>query len=281
MSAPGRHALGLIAAGGDLPKAIAESARSQGRQVFVIALSGSAEDWVAGFAHEWCSLGEVGKVVKALKGAGVSDLCLAGKIARPKFSDVKLDWKGVTVAPGIIKAARKGDDAMLRAVVETFEREGFRAIGAQEAAPGLLAQEGPLGRFTPDAEDDADIAAAFRIVRLLGELDVGQAAVVSEGLPLAVEAAEGTDAMIARIATLPKHFRGQQGKRRGVLVKAPKPIQDRKTDLPVIGVQTVRNAAAVGLCGIALEAGGALILDRKAVAEEADKLGLFVIGVRP
>lgn len=274
-------ALGLIASGGDLPKAIAESARDAGREVFVIALTGSAEDWVKDYPHEWCGLGEVGKLIKALKGAGVGDIVMAGKIGRPKFSDVKLDWKGVLVAPGIIAAARKGDDAMLRAVVDTLEREGFRAIGAQDAAPGLLVREGVLGKLKPDAEDEADIAAAFKIVRTLGELDVGQAAVVSEGLPLAVEAAEGTDAMIARIGTLPKHFRGQEGKRRGVLVKAPKPIQDRKTDLPVIGVQTVRNAAAVGLAGIALEAGGALILSQKSVAEEADKLGLFVIGVKP
>jgi len=274
-------ALGLIASGGDLPKAIAESARDSGREVFVIALTGSAEDWVKGYPHEWCGLGEVGKLIKALKGAGVVDIVMAGKIGRPKFSDVKLDWKGVLVAPGIIAAARKGDDAMLRAVVDTLEREGFTAIGAQDAAPGLLVREGALGQLKPDAEDGADIAVAFKIVRTLGELDVGQAAVVSEGLPLAVEAAEGTDAMIARIATLPKHFRGQEGKRRGVLVKAPKPIQDRKTDLPVIGVQTVRNAAAVGLAGIAVEAGAALILGQKNVAEEADKLGIFVIGVKP
>ncbi len=273
--------LGLIAGGGDLPKAIAESARESGRAVFVVALLGSAEAWIEGFAFEWVSLGEVGKMVKALKGAGVAEVVLAGKLARPKFSDLKLDMKGAMVAPRIIAAARKGDDALLRAVVETLEREGFRALGAQDAAPSLLATEGPLGRLTPDADDREDIAAAFKIVRCLGELDVGQAAVVSEGLPLAVEAAEGTDAMIARVGTLPGHFRGTPEKRKGVLVKAPKPIQDHKTDLPVIGVQTVRNAAAVGLAGIALEAGGALILGKRAVLEEADKLGLFVIGVKP
>lgn len=281
MMAPKTSPLGVIASGGDLPKAIAESVRGAGREVFVIALAGSAEEWVKDFPHEWCGLGEVGKLLKALKGAGCEEIVMAGKIARPKFSDIKLDWKGVLVAPGIIAAARKGDDGLLRAVVDTVEREGFRAIGAQDAAPGLLVREGPLGRLKPDAEDEADIATAFKIVRTLGELDVGQAAVVSEGLPLAVEAAEGTDAMIARIGALPKHFRGQADKRRGVLVKAPKPIQDRKTDLPVIGVATIRNAAAVGLAGIAVEAGGALILGQKAVAEEADKLGLFVIGVKP
>lgn len=269
--------LGIIAGGGDLPKAIAESARDAGREVFVVALG--ADAWIADYPHVPASLGEVGKIMKSLRGAECADVVLAGKLARPKFSEIKLDAKGVMVAPRIIAAARKGDDALLRAVVDTFEREGFRAVGAHEAAPGLLATAGVMGHVKPSADDEADIAAAFKIVRTLGELDVGQAAVVCEGLPLVVEAAEGTDAMIARVATLPAHFRGDEKHRKGVLAKAPKPIQDRKTDLPVIGVATVRNAAAVGLAGIAVEAGGALILGQRAVIEEADKLGLFVVGV--
>jgi len=271
--------LGIIAGGGDLPKAIAESAREDGRDVFVIALG--ADLWINGYPHEIASLGEAGKVMKALRAAGCTDVVLAGKLARPNFSDIKFDTKGVLVAPRIIAAARKGDDALLRAVVETFEREGFHAVGAQDAAPGLLATEGVMGAIKPSAEDENDVAAAFAIVRRMGELDVGQAAVVCEGLPLAVEAAEGTDAMIARIGTLPAHFRGTEKHRKGVLAKAPKPIQDRKTDLPVIGLQTVRNAADVGLAGIAVEAGGALILGKHAVIEEADRLGLFVVGVAP
>jgi Uncharacterized protein conserved in bacteria len=269
--------LGIIAGGGDLPKAIAESARDAGREVFVIALG--ADTWIGDFPHATASLGEVGKIMKSLRGADCADVVLAGKLARPKFSEIKLDAKAVLIAPRIIAAARKGDDALLRAVVDTFEREGFCAVGAHEAAPGLLAAAGVMGHVKPSADNEADIAAAFKIVRTLGELDVGQAAVVCEGLPLAVEAAEGTDAMIARVATLPAHFRGDDKHRKGVLAKAPKPIQDRKTDLPVIGVATVRNAAAVGLAGIAVEAGGALILGQRAVIEEADKLGLFVVGV--
>jgi DUF1009 family protein len=269
--------LGIIAGGGDLPKAIAESAREAGREVFIVSIG--ADAWIGDYPHDTVSLGEIGKLLKVLRAANCADVVLAGKLARPKFSEIKLDAKAVMVAPRIIAAARKGDDALLRAVVDTFEREGFHAVGAHEAAPGLLATAGVMGRIKPSADDQADIAAAFKIVRTLGELDVGQAAVVCEGLPLAVEAAEGTDAMIARVGTLPAHFRGDEKHRKGVLAKAPKPIQDRKTDLPVIGVATVRNAAAVGLVGIAVEAGGALILGQRAVIEEADKLGLFVVGV--
>lgn len=274
-------ALGIIAGGGELPLAIAESVRDSGRPVFVVGFVGAAEPWLESYPHVWASLGEVGKVLKALKAAPCTDVILAGKLPRPKFSEIKLDAKGALVAPRIISAARKGDDALLRAVVDTFAREGFGVVGVAEAAPGLVAGEGPVGRVRPTADHEEDIAIALRIVRAMGALDIGQAAAVCEGLPLAVEAAEGTDAMIARIATLPEHIRGTPEARRGVLVKAPKPIQDGKTDLPVVGLQTVRNAAAAGLAGIAVEAGGALILGKRAVAEEADRLGLFIVGIPP
>jgi DUF1009 family protein len=271
--------LGIIAGGGELPRAIAESARKDGRSIFVLAINGSTDAWVSDHPHEWVGLGETGKAMKTLKTAGCTDVLLAGRIERPKFSELKIDAKGLLALPRVLSAAVKGDDALLRAMVELFEREGFHVIGAADAAPRLIATAGLLGKLGPNAENESDITLAFEIVRALGALDVGQAAAVCAGLPLAVEAAEGTDAMIARINTLPEHFRGTPAKRRGVLVKAPKPIQDGKTDLPVIGVQTVENAAAAGLAGIALEVGGALIVGREAVAGAADKLGLFVIGV--
>jgi hypothetical protein len=281
MAPESARTLGIVAGGGELPLAIAESARQSGREVFVLALLGSADEWVSSYPHEWASLGEVGKVIKALRAHDCGEVLLAGKLPRPNFSSLKLDAKGMLAAPRVIAAARKGDDALLRAVVDLFEREGFHIVGTAEAAPGLLAPLGQMGRIAPSEESAEDIATAFKIVRAMGALDIGQAAIVCGGLALAVEAAEGTDAMVARIATLPEHFRGTPAKRRGVLAKAPKPIQDRKTDLPVIGVQTVRNAAAVGLAGIAVEADGALILGKRAVIEEADRLGLFLVGVAP
>ena len=272
-------AIGIVAGGGDLPRAIAENARESGRQVFVLALRGTSEDWVSNFPHEWVSLGETGKAFKALRAGDVGDVLLAGKVERPKFSEIKLDAKSIMLAPRVMAAALKGDDALLRSLVDLFEREGFHVVGAAEAAPNLIADVGALGRSRPSADDERDIMLALRVVRALGEFDVGQAAVVCAGLTLAVEAAEGTDAMIARVAALPEHLRGTVTRRRGVLAKAPKPVQDRKTDLPVIGIQSVRNVAAVGLAGIAVEAGGALIVDKRAVGEEADRLGLFVVGI--
>jgi UDP-2,3-diacylglucosamine hydrolase len=274
--------LGLIAGGGELPRAVAEAARAAGRQVFVVPLVGGVtEDWINGFPHEFLTPGEPGRIIKALKGAGVAEVLLAGKVDRPKFSEMKLDAKGMLLLPKAVAAAKKGDDALLRFIVGICEDEGLTAISVAQAAPTLVAGEGALGRVAPDAEHNADILQAFRIVHALGTLDVGQAAVVCDGLALSVEAAEGTDAMLARIPTLRESLRGSAANKRGVLVKALKPTQDAKTDMPVVGVATVRNAAAAFLAGIAVETGAALILDKAAVSAEADRLGLFVTGLKP
>jgi len=270
--------LGIIAGGGDLPLAIAECATESGRGVFIAALQGMADEGVARFAHGWASIGEAGKILKLLRQNGCDDILLAGKVSRPKWADVKFDAKGLMVLPKVVAAGLKGDDSILRLLVSNIEAEGFHIVGAVEAAPALLAPAGVLGRVTPNDQDHSDIALAAKTVRRLGELDIGQAAAVCEGLVLAVEAAEGTDAMIARIGTLADNLRGTPGKPKGVLVKAPKPTQDRKTDLPVIGVETVRKAAAVGLRGIAVEAQGALIVNRRGVIAAADAAGLFVFG---
>jgi DUF1009 family protein len=192
-----------------------------------------------------------------------------------------LDAKGVLLLPKAIAAARKGDDALLRFIVGICEDAGLKAVSVAEAAPGLVTAQGALGLAAPDEMARADIESGFRIVQALGALDVGQAAVVCEGLALAVEAAEGTDAMIARIGTLRETLRGTAAQRRGVLVKALKPTQDAKTDMPVVGVETVRKAHAAFLAGIAVEAGAALILDKSLVRDEADRLGIFIIGVKP
>jgi DUF1009 family protein len=274
-------ALGIIAGGGDLPIAIAESAIEAGRPVFVVALRGSADETIARFPHEWAGIGEVGKTLKLLRDHNCSDVTLVGRVARPRFSDIKVDAKGLMLLPKVIAAARKGDDALLRTLVSSFDAEGFRTVGVEEAAPGLIAQEGVLGRVQPSADIAEDIAVAVKVVRTLGALDIGQAAAVCEGLVLAVEAAEGTDAMIARVATLPDTIRGTPQKRRGVLVKALKPAQDRKTDLPVIGVATVRNVAAAGFSGIAIEAGRSLVINRRGIIEAADAAGIFVTAFAP
>ncbi len=240
--------LGIIAGGGELPHAVAQSVMESGRKLHILALRGIAdESWLPGFSHEWMGVGELGRSLKLLAAAGVREMILIGQVDRPTFSEIKLDARGAMMLPSLLTAARKGDDALLKAISDFYAREGFVVLTAMDAAPGLVTAQGPLGKLAPDGRHEEDIRRGFAIVRALGVEDVGQAAIVCEGLPLCVEAAEGTDAMIARVATLRPNLRGTPEKKRGVLVKALKPMQDRKTDLPVIGVKTVRNAHAVGL----------------------------------
>ena len=246
-----------------------------GREFFVIAFNGeTAPETVAGgIAHAWVDLPTVGRTIRLLKDAGVEELVLIGPVGRPDFSKLKPDWHGAKLLPKIIKAARKGDDALMKVVVEELEQQGFTILGAEQILADLCAPLGVVGAHEPDTVDRADIARGMDVAARLGAMDIGQAVVVRDGYVLAVEAAEGTDAMLHRCGD----FRGAE--RGGVLVKRPKPGQERRVDLPTIGVPTVEGAAAAGLKGIAVAAGGALIADREAVAAAADAAGIFVCGV--
>lgn len=283
MSAPGGwRKLGVVAGGGALPLRVAEAALESGRPVHVIAIDGFADaEAVSRFPHETAGVGEIGKMIDAFKRAGCDAVTFAGVVKRPDLSKVKVDFAGAKLLPKALMAARKGDDALLRVILEAFEKAGFEVLGAEAAAGGLKADEGVLGALSPGAEHAEDIAKALEIARVMGEADIGQGAVVCDGLVLAVEAQEGTDRMLARVAELPAEIRGNLQARRGVLAKAPKPVQDRRIDLPTIGVATVEGAARAGLAGVVVEAGGALVIDRAAVAAAADAAGLFVLGAAP
>ncbi|MDO8901591.1 MAG: UDP-2,3-diacylglucosamine diphosphatase LpxI [Phenylobacterium sp.] len=271
--------LGLIAGGGGLPVEIAEACQQAGRPFFVIRLKGFAGADLAGFPGADIGIAELGKCIRTLKGAGCQSVCFAGLVSRPDFAALKPDVRGLKALPGLIAAARRGDDGLLRALLQEFEKEGFIVEGADEAMGDLRLPAGPLGRVRPDERHQADIARAMLVAREIGRLDVGQGAVVCDGLVLAVEAQEGTDAMLRRVADLPRALRGEPGALRGVLAKAPKPIQETRVDLPTIGLATIERAARAGLAGVAGEAGRLLVLDRERVIEMADGLGLFVYGV--
>jgi hypothetical protein len=211
----------------------------------------------------------------ALRAFAVDGVVFAGKVQRPEWRSLKVDAQGLRLLPRFVAAASRGDDALHRLIAEVFEAEGLAVLGVEEVLGGLLAREGALGAITPSTEDQADIAKGAALVAALGPFDVGQGCVVREGVVLAVETLEGTDAMLQRTGAL------QQAKPRGgVLVKRCKPAQDRRIDLPTIGPATVELANRANLVGVAVEAGGALILDAQLVAARADALGLFVAGVR-
>lgn len=273
--------LGVIAGGGELPVRIAEHCASTGAPYYVARILGVTDAVLSSHPGGDFGLGEMGARFKALREAGCDAVTFVGMVKRPDFKSLKLDGRAALMMPRVLAAARKGDDALLRVLGDEHEREGFRLVGADEVLAALLAPPGAFGAVSPDADQRADIAKGADVAAALGSWDVGQGCVVCDGLVLALEAQEGTDAMLARVAELPVEIRGVAGARRGVLVKRPKPIQDRRIDLPTIGLPTVEAVARAGLAGIAVEAGGALVMQREALIRRADELGLFVYGFTP
>jgi len=272
--------LGLIAGGGELPLRVARATHDAGQTLVIGALAGFAESWVEDYPHATLGMGEIGKLVDYFRSHDVDTVTFAGVVRRPDFKSLKLDWRGAQMLPKVLAAATRGDDALLRVVVEAFESAGFAIVGPESLVGGLLAEAGTLGAIAADEAQTADIDKAFEIARAMGALDIGQGAVVCAGLVLAVEAQEGTDRMLARLLELPVEIRGTVQARRGVLVKAPKPVQERRIDLPTLGVATVEGLDRAGLAGVAVEAGGAIIIDAEGVRAAADAAGIFVV-VRP
>lgn len=270
--------LGLIAGGGALPLALAARCEVEGRPVFVVRLNGFADPHLARYPGVEAGLAEIGRILSALKAAECRSVCFAGMVNRPDFKSLKPDLKGATLLPGIIAAATRGDDALLRKILSVFEAEGYAVEGADDILGGESLPAGALGAVTPTTNQMSDLRKALHVAEKAGELDIGQGAVVCDGLVLAVEAQEGTDAMLMRVAGLPADLRGQANARQGALGKAPKPIQDLRVDMPVIGVRTLELAAAAGLAGVGGVAGKLILIDRPALIEAADRLGLFVWG---
>ncbi len=269
MSAPRINRLGIIAGGGALPRRLREVARAQGNDVFVLGLEGQAEKSLSPDA--WVRLGATDRAIEILKKSGADTLVMAGHVRRPALSELRPDLRTVKLFARLGTRAL-GDDNLLRAVAGELEKEGFAVVGAHMIDQTLLAPSGQIAGKTPNAQDMADITRGIEAAKALGQLDIGQAVVVQQGIVLAVEAIEGTDQLLKRCRTLRRAGGG------GVLVKACKPQQDKRLDLPTIGLRTLTQASMAGLSGIAVEAGASLLLDRDDLARTASKLGLFVIG---
>lgn len=266
--------LGIVAGSGPLPRLLLQACQGQGRPVFVLALEGHTElESVAEADHCWVRLGAFQTAFDALRKADVEEVVLAGPVKRPGWHELRPDSYGLRF---LTKAGFRslGDDGLLRAIIRGIEEEGFRVVGADDILAKLLVKEGTYGKWTPDAQAQEDIARGVEVVRALGAADVGQAAVVQQGLVLGVEAIEGTDQLLKRCGPLHREGPG------GVLVKIRKPRQERRADLPTIGPDTVKAAAQAGLRGIAVEAGECLVIDSQAVTAAADAHGIFVVGIR-
>lgn len=273
-----RGPLGIVAGGGAFPAAVAEAAAKDGREVVLFLIRGFADPALERYPHQWFRLGSLGTVTQWARTRGVREVVMVGALTRPRLRDLGLDWTMLRLLPRIAGLFRGGDNHLLSGVLGLVAEQGFTLVGAHEVAPALLLPEGLLGAHAPSAQDRADMARGFDVIRALGPFDVGQGVIVVDGLVAAVEAAEGTDQMLARYGEMRRAGRLRFPSGCGVLVKAPKPGQDRRVDLPSLGPQTVARAAEAGLAGIAFEAGGAIVPDAQALVEAADAAGLFVAG---
>jgi UDP-2,3-diacylglucosamine hydrolase len=272
--------LAVICGGGTLPFAVADAVGKRGRRVVLFAIRGWADPQrVAAYPHHWASFGQFGWFCRAAQREGCRDVVLIGSVVRPAIWKIRPDFKTLRLLPRIVGLLRGGDNRLLKGVAVIFEEHGFRLVGAHEIAPDILMPEGLLGRERPTAGDQADIATALALLEATSPFDVGQAVVVADTRVLAIEAAEGTDRMLARIAELRQGGRIADA-RRGVLVKAAKRGQDRRVDLPSIGPRTVEGAARAGLAGIAVVSGSTIIAEAGLTGAAADRERLFVIGVR-
>jgi DUF1009 family protein len=271
--------LGIICGSGSIPLAVAAAVERRGRRVMLFALRGFVDARaVAAYPHRWIAIGQFGRFRRLARAEGCRDLVLVGGLVRPAIRQVRLDWATLVEMPRIIRAFRGGDDHLLTGIGRILEGDGFRVLGAHEVAPDITAPSGALGRHRPDAGSAADIARGFEMLAAMSPFDVGQAVVIGKGHVLAVEAAEGTDAMLQRVAALREAGRIRLPRGVGVLVKAPKQRQDRRFDLPSIGPDTVLHAAQAGLAGIAIVAAGTIVAEPQRLVEAADANGLFVLG---
>lgn len=278
--ANGQGPLAIICGGGSLPAAIADSVTARGRAVLLFPLRGAADSaGVMRYPHHWLYVGQGGKFKRLARAAGCTDVVLIGAMVRPALWQMRPDFRTLLYLPRIMAAFRGGDDHLLSSIGRIFGEHGFHLRGAHEVAPEILMPEGQLGQELPSEANRADIALGFAFLHAAAPFDVGQAVVVAGRHVLAVEAAEGTDAMLARVAEM--RAKGRVPPIAGVLVKAPKHGQDRRFDLPSIGPQTVKAAAEAGLCGIAVLAGSTIVAEPGEMIAAANRAKLFVIGASP
>jgi len=271
--------LGIICGGGAFPFVVAEAALKAGRKVFLLPIYGFAEPDVERYPHEWIHIGAFGKLSSALRRNGCRQVVFVGTVLRPSIAKLRVDWGSLKLLPRVLGMFRGGDDHLLTSVGRIFEENGFELVGAHEIAPDILVPAGVLDGHRPSGEDLDAAHFGQEVVRALGPFDIGQGVVVGGRHVLAVEAAEGTDLMLARCRELRANGRIKLRHKAGVLVKAPKPGQDRRLDLPSIGPRTIELAAEAGLAGVAVEAGGVIAANIEDIVRIADEKGLFFIGL--
>jgi UDP-2,3-diacylglucosamine hydrolase len=265
--------IGLIAGNGRFPLIFAETARGEGIEVVAVAHQGETPDDIARLVPDitWVRVGELGKIIKTFKRAGVRRAVMAGGISKPRhLGDFRPDLRG---AAFIARTRSLKDDVLLRGIAAELERDGITIVESTLFLGALVPREGTLGKVQPKSRDWDDIRYGFIVAKDIGRFDIGQSVVVKERTVLAVEGIEGTDAAIRR--------GGELGRGGFVVVKVSKPSQDLRFDVPAVGPGTIAIMREVGGRVLALEAGRTIMLDRADLLRAADAAGIAVVAVAP
>jgi DUF1009 family protein len=276
-----RSTVAIICGGGAFPAAVADAVLAQGRPVYLFLVKGFAEHSLERYPHEWVNIGSLAKFVGSSRKHGVKEIVIIGSSIRPRLSQLGFDWKSILLLPRLARMFLGGDNSLLSGVAKIFEENGLTVRGAHEVAPQILVPEGLATRMQPTAKELEAIETGQNLLRAIDGFDVGQAVVVAGKRIAAIEGAEGTQELLHRVAEMRRKGRLRLADREGVLVKLPKPSQDRRLDLPAIGTDTISQAKAAGLAGIAIEAHGSIVVDAQKFVAEAEAAGLFVIALPP
>ncbi|MDB3954810.1 UDP-2,3-diacylglucosamine diphosphatase LpxI [Alphaproteobacteria bacterium] len=265
--------LAIIAGNGSIPFYLIEECNKIGREYCLIIIEGHGKELSEKYDPDYIvSLSKMGRAVKYVKNIGIKHILMVGGVKRPSLKNIIPDlWTAKFLTT--ISSKVSGDNSVLSKLTKALEREGFIIVAPEEVLPNLICPKGTLGKVKPNQQNNEDISTGYRIAKIIGANDIGQSIIIENGLVIAVEAAEGTDRMIKRSLNLKKE------KKAGVLIKVIKPMQDKRIDRPVIGIDTIKAVKKAGLDGIALESNEILILNYSDVILYADEEGLFVEGI--
>ncbi len=262
--------LGIIAGGGTFPVTVARTARERGERVIGVGFPSDTDPDFSSHcdSFSWLKLGQLGRLIDFFRANRVTHVVMAGPINKPRALDLRPDWRAARL---LFSIKARGDDVLLRALTAELEREGLTVVAPHQYSPQLLAPQGILTKRKPTQTEREDIEFGWKLAQSLGQFDIGQCLVVKEKIVLAVEAIEGTDAAILRA--------GQLGGAGAVVVKRPKPTQDKRLDLPAFGLKTLQSMAEAGATCLAYEAGACIFFEQDRAVAFADNHGITLIGL--
>ena len=257
--------IGLFLGDTDFSQIVLSKIKKLKKKYFIIDFSKNSKFKKNIYSHR-ISIGKFGKILNLIKEKKSKKVLFAGKIAKPDFSSLRLDFKGFYYMPSVIKAAKKGDAAIIKAIIKILNVEGIKVISSISFNPELALKAGNYSKLKPNREDLVSIKKGIKYFNKLNELDHVQALIVNDGKIVAKEGREGTRKMLIKL----------KKKTHGILIKFPKKKQDLRMDLPTIGLQTIKDCKKYGLKGIVLKSKKNIILDKAKCIQFANKNRIFI-----